>query len=401
MWGPWWMPKWMALVEGNYKTEYVFEAFVPSVDERMRVGQAQIRHLMNAIERKQEEAAYRPRSGSHARKTAQPSMANKAQRTKTEAALVKVLRDLAQKGYALDLAAFKKKIRSSFPFKHGTVIWKDPGYATRWGLDKIVRMADSTPLLTYEVAKKTVSILYPPTAIPIEIAERVEAQLANDNIPGLVVTRGSSGLTGDCTGLPGGSGGGLFGSDPVSRALTEATGQVLPSGVSADDVLKFLGGHMSEPERSRFIEKAAPWIAAALLAAALSPEDDNTNQTGATGSTDGGAPKKGGQLRDPKTGRFVSDPANPPSPYKMTDAQRRAAWKRLAEDPNSGLSAAERAQIKARGNRAPQRVNEYGELETMELSHEPTPLRARGTEVVPRWPKDHAAVDPDRRLKKR
>ena len=100
-------------------------------------------------------------------------------------------------------------------------------------------------------------------------------------------------------------------------------------------------------------------------------------------------------------GRFVADPANPPSPYKFTDAQRRAAWKRLAEDPNSGLTAAERAQIRERGYRGPQRVNEYGELETMELSHEPVPLREGGTNVVPRWPADHAAVDPHRRLKKR
>ena len=37
----------------------------------------------------------------------------------------------------------------------------------------------------------------------------------------------------------------------------------------------------------------------------------------------------------------------------------------------------------------------------MELSHEPTPLREGGTQVMPRWPPDHAAVDPHRRLKKR
>jgi hypothetical protein len=107
-----------------------------------------------------------------------------------------------------------------------------------------------------------------------------------------------------------------------------------------------------------------------------------------------------GRLRDPKTGRFISDPANPPSPYGFTDAQRRAAWKQLVEDPNSGLSAAERGQIKARGNRGPQRINEKGELETMELSHEPVPLRDGGKKVVPRWPSDHAAIDPHRRLKK-
>jgi len=115
------------------------------------------------------------------------------------------------------------------------------------------------------------------------------------------------------------------------------------------------------------------------------------------------APPKGGanRLRDPLTGRFVSDPANPPSPYKPTDAQRRAAWKSLAQDPNSPLTAEERAQIQARGWRGPQRVNpQTGVVETMELSHEPIPAREGGTEVFPRWPADHAAVDPYRQLKK-
>jgi RHS repeat-associated protein len=108
------------------------------------------------------------------------------------------------------------------------------------------------------------------------------------------------------------------------------------------------------------------------------------------------------RLHDPKTGRFISDPNNPPSPYKMTDAQRRANWKRLAQDPNSALTAEQRAQIEARGWRGPQRLNpETGEIETMELSHEPIPQRHGGKVVVPRWPADHAAIDPCRYLKKR
>ena len=108
-----------------------------------------------------------------------------------------------------------------------------------------------------------------------------------------------------------------------------------------------------------------------------------------------------GRLRDPKTGRFIPDPANRPSPLKMTDGQRRAYWKQLAQDPKSPLTAAQRAEIEARGWRGPQRVNEFGELETMELSHEPIPLRDGGTQVVPRWPADHAAIDPQRQLPKR
>lgn len=46
---------------------------------------------------------------------------------------------------------------------------------------------------------------------------------------------------------------------------------------------------------------------------------------------------------------------------------------------------------------APQRYNaDKGGLESMELSHEPIPISRAGTNVVPRWPQDHAAVDPFR-----
>lgn len=105
-------------------------------------------------------------------------------------------------------------------------------------------------------------------------------------------------------------------------------------------------------------------------------------------------------VRDER-GRFKSDPLNPKSPYTYSDAERRADWKRLAQDPNSPLTIEQRAEIETRGWRGPQTVNEYGELETMELSHEPIPLREGGKDVYPRWPADHAAVDPYRHLKKR
>jgi RHS repeat-associated protein len=109
----------------------------------------------------------------------------------------------------------------------------------------------------------------------------------------------------------------------------------------------------------------------------------------------------GERLRDPDTGRYVSDPNNPPSPNTFTDAERRAEWKRLAQDPNSPLTPDQRAQIEARGWRGPQRPNsDTGHLETMELSHEPVPLRQGGTQVIPRWPDEHAAIDMHRRLLK-
>ena len=108
------------------------------------------------------------------------------------------------------------------------------------------------------------------------------------------------------------------------------------------------------------------------------------------------------QLKDPKTGRFIPDPKKPRSPYpEMTDTERRAEWKRLVEDPNSGLTEEQRAQIKARGYRGPQRTDKYGETETMELSHEPVPRRDGGTKVVPLWPDEHAARDRYRQLRKR
>jgi len=108
-----------------------------------------------------------------------------------------------------------------------------------------------------------------------------------------------------------------------------------------------------------------------------------------------------GKLRDAKTGRFVEDPANPRSPFTFNDAQRRAAWRQIAQDPNSPLTPEQRAEVEARGWRGPQRINPVtGQMETMELSHEPVPLREGGTEVVPRWPDEHAAVDPYRQLPK-
>ncbi len=51
-----------------------------------------------------------------------------------------------------------------------------------------------------------------------------------------------------------------------------------------------------------------------------------------------------------------------------------------------------------RAGNAPQRFNpDKGGTESMELSHEPIPARDGGTQFVPRWPQDHAAVDPYRR----
>ena len=72
-------------------------------------------------------------------------------------------------------------------------------------------------------------------------------------------------------------------------------------------------------------------------------------------------------------------------------------WKNEAANPQYGTWTDEQL-ARMRSGRAPQRYNlDKGGLESMDLSHEPVPFRDGGTTVVPRWPQDHAAVDPFRR----
>ncbi len=71
-------------------------------------------------------------------------------------------------------------------------------------------------------------------------------------------------------------------------------------------------------------------------------------------------------------------------------------WKNEAANPQYGTWTDEQLARMSSG-RAPQRYNpDKGGLESMDLSHEPVPFRDGGTTVVPRWPQDHAAVDPFR-----
>ncbi|CAI9389581.1 RHS repeat-associated core domain-containing protein [Microbacterium sp. T2.11-28] len=71
-------------------------------------------------------------------------------------------------------------------------------------------------------------------------------------------------------------------------------------------------------------------------------------------------------------------------------------WKNEAANPQHGVwTESQLVRMKAGG--APQRYNpDKGGIESMELSHEPIPRRDGGIDVVPRWPQDHAAVDPFR-----
>lgn len=91
--------------------------------------------------------------------------------------------------------------------------------------------------------------------------------------------------------------------------------------------------------------------------------------------------------------------------YKLTSKGNNPSWStirsRFWKNEAANPSAVERygADNVERMNKglAPQRYNpDKGGMESMELSHEPTPRRSGGTEVVPRWPQEHAEVDPFR-----
>ncbi len=73
-------------------------------------------------------------------------------------------------------------------------------------------------------------------------------------------------------------------------------------------------------------------------------------------------------------------------------------WKNESTMPSAANKyGAENVERMAKG-RAPQRYNaDKGGIESMELSHEPIPFRGGGKDFIPRWPQDHAAVDPFRR----
>ncbi|MEV4659073.1 LamG-like jellyroll fold domain-containing protein [Micromonospora sp. NPDC049301] len=105
----------------------------------------------------------------------------------------------------------------------------------------------------------------------------------------------------------------------------------------------------------------------------------------------------GGQARG-SNGRWLEDPDADGSDWGTTE--RREHWKQHYNDPDSPLTPAQRAEVKRRGWAGPQRANPWtGEQETMELSHEPVARRDGGTKTVPRWPDEHADIDPHRKLK--
>ncbi len=73
-------------------------------------------------------------------------------------------------------------------------------------------------------------------------------------------------------------------------------------------------------------------------------------------------------------------------------------WKNEAAAPSAANTYGQENLDRMSKGLAPQRYNaDKGGIESMELSHEPLPARDGGKNFVPRWPQDHAAVDPYRK----
>ncbi|MBO0879743.1 MAG: hypothetical protein J2P17_05110, partial [Mycobacterium sp.] len=72
-------------------------------------------------------------------------------------------------------------------------------------------------------------------------------------------------------------------------------------------------------------------------------------------------------------------------------------WKNEAAEPMASDQYGAANVRRMQRGLAPQRVNpRTGQVESMELSHEPTPFREGGSLVTPRWPDEHALIDPYR-----
>jgi RHS repeat-associated protein len=83
--------------------------------------------------------------------------------------------------------------------------------------------------------------------------------------------------------------------------------------------------------------------------------------------------------------------------FPSWSAQRARYWKNATILAGALQKWGAENLARMRNGRAPQRYNHAKPgMESMELSHEPIPQCKGGTNCVPRWPQDHAAVDPHR-----
>jgi filamentous hemagglutinin len=76
---------------------------------------------------------------------------------------------------------------------------------------------------------------------------------------------------------------------------------------------------------------------------------------------------------------------------------RRREWMNEAQNPTRSDYTPEDF-LRMRKGQPPRRYNpDKGGMESMERSHHPVPKRDGGTETIPQWPQEHAAIDPYRR----
>lgn len=78
---------------------------------------------------------------------------------------------------------------------------------------------------------------------------------------------------------------------------------------------------------------------------------------------------------------------------------RRRFWKNEGNETLAAQQYGEANVTRMKTGLAPQRYNPRRNMvESMELSHEPIPMRDGGSVVTPRWPEEHALIDPHRHL---
>jgi hypothetical protein len=80
----------------------------------------------------------------------------------------------------------------------------------------------------------------------------------------------------------------------------------------------------------------------------------------------------------------------PPSMSTM----RKRFWKNEAAEPDAADQYGAANVSRMKRGMAPRRQRPDGSWESMELSHEPVPARDGGSLLTPRWPEEHAIMDP-------
>lgn len=184
---------------------------------------------------------------------------------------------------------------------------------------------------------------------------------------------------------------------PPPKKSTASTPEkwVLFGGAVALGVLLFACVVATEGICAAAVPEVVAGESAALTADAAASATVETGAAGAgeAAATDGvAASTRGWKLGDDVNA--VTKAGNKPS----WSTVRQRTWKNEAANPEyEGYARTPDNLARMKAGKAPQRFNfQKGDMESMELSHEPVPQRDGGTEFVPRWPQEHAQVDPFR-----